>query len=135
MINPEARIEYELTCDAVKWMRSESGDSTALFSGRLGSSLMPSMNVPKVPEGLRWSLYRKGKEPTSWHCRKGINRQSIILKDKYLNKEVDLSLKNYSFQAEEGTFNDRFELLFIFGRGDRNRGPGGSTGYGLCARR
>ena len=54
---------------------------------------MPSMNVPKVPEGLRWEFYIGKVGTYELALPEGINGQSIILKDKYLNKEVDLSLK------------------------------------------
>lgn len=36
--------------------------------------------------------------------------QTIFLVDKYRNKEVDLSKDAYTFFADKGTFDDRFEL-------------------------
>lgn len=114
VINPEARIEYELTCDAVKWM-SPKVEIPQLYSLD-GSDRRYAIN--ERPEGsgrIALGVYIGKVGTYELALPEGINGQSIILKDKYLNKEVDLSLKNYSFQAEEGTFNDRFELLLSSG--------------------
>ena len=114
VINPEARIEYELTCDAVKWM-SPKAEIPQLYSLD-GSDRRYAIN--ERPEGsgrIALGVYIGKVGTYELALPEGINGQSIILKDKYLNKEVDLSLKNYSFQAEEGTFNDRFELLLSSG--------------------
>lgn len=114
VINPEARIEYELTCDAVKWM-SPKTEIPQLYSLD-GSDRRYAIN--ERPEG-------SGRVALGVHIGKagayelalpeGTNGQSVVLKDKYLNKEIDLSLKAYSFQTEEGTFDDRFELRLSSG--------------------
>lgn len=92
MINPEARIEYELTCDAVKWM-SPKVEIPQLYSLD-GSDRRYAIN--ERPEGsgrIALGVYIGKVGTYELALPEGINGQSIILKDKYLNKEVDLSLK------------------------------------------
>lgn len=114
VINPEARIEYELTCDAVKWM-SPKAEIPQLYSLD-GSDRRYAIN--ERPEGsgrIALGVYIGKAGTYELALPEGSIGQSVILKDKYLNKEVDLSLKTYSFQAEEGTFDDRFELRLSSG--------------------
>lgn len=109
VINPEAKMEYELTCDAAKWS-SLNKEVPQLYSLD-DESRRYAINERPEGEGVVSLGFYVGKsgeytlkipEKERW--------QSVILVDKHKNKQIDLSNEAYTFYTDQGTFDDRFEL-------------------------
>lgn len=69
-------------------------------------------DVDMVPVGTKYSA--NGIYKISLENREGIfmNNQSVYLKDKLLNTITDLKEKDYSFTANKGTDETRFEIVY-----------------------
>lgn len=109
VINPNAELSYELTCDAGKWMSSnpkvpqlyslgEDGQRYAINERPAGSGQIPLGFY--VGEAGTYTLKIMSDETTP----------EVYLVDKYKNEQVLLNQKAYTFYAETGTINDRFEI-------------------------
>ena len=109
VINPKAELSYELTCDAGKWMS-------------------PNPKVPQLyslgEEGQRYAINERpagsGQIPlglyigeTGTYTLKIVSDETtpeVHLMDKYKNEQVVLNREEYTFYAEAGTIDDRFEV-------------------------
>ena len=109
VINPKAELSYELTCDAGKWMS-------------------PNPKVPQLyslgEEGQRYAINERpagsGQIPlglyigeTGTYTLKIVSDETtpeVHLMDKYKNDQVLLNREEYTFYAEAGTIDDRFEV-------------------------
>lgn len=109
VINPSARMDYDINNDAAKWMSpdktlpqfytlDEQGKQYAINERPAGTGCIPvgiyigqtgTYTFKMLPEG-------------DW--------QNVYLIDKYENKQVDLCHTTYSFRADKGTTDDRFEI-------------------------
>lgn len=109
VINPNAELSYELTCDAGKWMSSnpkvpqlyslgKDGQRYAINERPAGSGQIPLGFY--VGEAGTYTLKIMSDETTP----------EVYLVDKYKNEQVLLNQKAYTFYAETGTINDRFEI-------------------------
>lgn len=109
VINPNAELSYELTCDAGKWMSSnpkvpqlyslgEDGQRYAINERPAGSGQIPLGFY--VGEAGTYTLKIMSDKTTP----------EVYLVDKYKNEQVLLNQKAYTFYAETGTINDRFEI-------------------------
>lgn len=109
VINPNAELSYELTCDAGKWMSSnpkvpqlyslgEDGQRYAINERPAGSGQIPLGFY--VGEAGTYTLKIMSDETTP----------EVYLVDKYKNEQVLLNREAYTFHAEAGTINDRFEI-------------------------
>ena len=109
VINPNAELSYELTCDAGKWMSSnpkvpqlyslgEDGQRYAINERPAGSGQIPLGFY--VGEAGTYTLKIMSDETTP----------EVYLVDKYKNEQVLLNREAYAFHAEAGTINDRFEV-------------------------
>lgn len=109
IINPDAKEDYELAFDAVKWMSPNveipqlytmdgTGHHYAINERAEGSGVIPLGIYVGVAGEYTLEIPREERG------------QAILLVDKYCKKEVDLSREAYTFFADEGTFDDRFEL-------------------------
>lgn len=109
VINPKAKLSYELTCDAGKWMSpnpkvpqlyslGEAGLRYAINERPAGSGQIPLGLY--IGEAGTYTLKVVSDETTP----------EIYLVDRYKNEQVLLNQKAYAFHAEAGTINDRFEV-------------------------
>lgn len=109
VINPNAELSYELTCDAGKWMSSnpkvpqlyslgKDGQRYAINERPAGSGQIPLGFY--VGEAGTYTLKIMSDETTP----------EVYLVDKYKNEQVLLNREAYTFHAEAGTINDRFEI-------------------------
>lgn len=109
VINPSARMDYDINNDATKWMSpdktlpqfytlDEQGKQYAINERPAGTG--------RIPVGLyagQTGTYTFKMSPEGdW--------QNVYLIDKYENKQVDLCHTTYSFRADKGTTDDRFEI-------------------------
>lgn len=109
VFNPDAKLSYELNCDAFK-MRSSNLQMPQLYSLDQ-SGVEYAINERPVDKGVVLLGFYVGTEETyTLSLGASSNVQTIILYDKKLNKQTDLSQTDYTFHSEQGTFNDRFEL-------------------------
>lgn len=109
VINPKAKLSYELTCDAGKWMSpnpkvpqlyslGEAGQRYAINERPAGSGQIPLGLY--IGEAGNYILKIVPDETTP----------EIYLVDKYTNEQVLLNREDYTFYSEVGTIDDRFEL-------------------------
>lgn len=109
VINPKAKLSYELTCDAGKWMSpnpkvpqlyslGEAGQRYAINERPAGSGQIPLGLY--IGEAGSYTLKIVSDETTP----------EVYLVDKYTNEQVLLNREAYAFHAEAGTINDRFEV-------------------------
>lgn len=109
VINPSAKMDYDMNNDAIKWMSpnkelpqfytlSNDGKRYAINERPVGTGCIPV----GFYVGQTGSYTFKISPEDDW--------QQIYLIDKYENKQVDLCLTAYSFHTNEGTFDDRFEI-------------------------
>lgn len=109
IINPSAKEDYELAFDAVKWM-SPNVELPQLYTLD-GTGHHYAINErPQGSGGIPLGIYVGVAGEYTLEIPKEERGQSILLVDKYRNKEMDLSMEAYTFYADEGTFDDRFEL-------------------------
>ena len=109
VINPKAKLSYELTCDAGKWMSpnpkvpqlyslGEAGQRYAINERPAGSGQIPLGLY--IGEAGSYTLKIVPDETTP----------EVYLVDKYTNEQVLLNREAYAFHAEAGTIDDRFEV-------------------------
>ena len=109
VINPKAELSYELTCDAGKWMSpnpkvpqlysmGEEGQRYAINERPAGSGEIP-LGI-YIGEAGTYTLKIVSDETTP----------EVYLVDRYKNEQVLLNREAYTFHAEAGTINDRFEV-------------------------
>ena len=113
VVNEEANVEYEINCDANKFM-SDNEDMPQLYildSGiRYAISERP-MGNGRIELGVRFG---KTGEYTIALPENPNEEVMVILTDKYIGEEINLATDAYTFTAEAGTTNDRFEItLYI----------------------
>lgn len=112
VINPKAKLSYELTCDAGKWMSpnpkvpqlyslGEAGQRYAINERPAGSGQIPLGLY--IGEAGSYTLKIVSDETTP----------EVYLEDKYTNEQVLLNREAYAFHAEAGTIDDRFEVRLL----------------------
>lgn len=109
VINPEARSDYELTCDASKFMSTEL-QAPQLYSLD-ASATQYAINERPLDDGIvPLGFYAGAADLFDISLKNTVDAFSIILYDKYLDISTDLAVTDYSFHSEAGTFDDRFDL-------------------------
>lgn len=107
VLNPEAKGDYEVQCDAVKWM-SESDTVPQLYTlDYIGTKY--AINERPVGNGIVPLGVRAAADGEMTISLTG-DPGSLRLYDKELKREVDLSEGDYTFMARKGTIENRFEL-------------------------
>lgn len=105
VLNEEAQMNYEMECDAAKFMGNNAVQFYSLYNGvKYAINERPSDNH-QVNLG-----YAAEKEGT-YVISKSDKVANIALFDKQTGITTDLSMSNYSFNSKAGTFDDRFVLI------------------------
>lgn len=105
VMNEEAQMNYEMECDAAKFMGNNAVQFYSLYNGvKYAINERPSDNH-QVNLG-----YAAEKEGT-YVISKSDKVANIALFDKQTGITTDLSTSNYSFNSKAGTFDDRFVLI------------------------
>ncbi len=117
VINPDAQLGYELSCDASKFMSTE-----------LQVPQLYSLDAQATRYAINERLLDDGTVPLGFYAgsadrfaislKSDVGAYSVILWDKYLDVSTDLQAEDYSFSSEAGTFNDRFELRIASNGGE-----------------
>ncbi|MGM9759721.1 MAG: DUF6383 domain-containing protein [Parabacteroides sp.] len=109
VLNPEAKGDYEVQCDAAKWM-SESDTVPQLYTlDHIGTKY--AINERPVGNGIVPLGVRAAADGEMTISLTG-DPGPLRLYDKELKREVDLSEGDYTFLARKGTIENRFELRF-----------------------
>lgn len=109
VLNPEAKGDYEVQCDAAKWM-SESDTVPQLYTlDNIGTKY--AINERPVGNGIVPLGVRAAADGEMTLSLTG-DPGSLRLYDKELKREVDLAEGDYTFLARKGTIENRFELRF-----------------------
>jgi M6 family metalloprotease-like protein len=129
VINPEASQEYELHCDAAKFM-SPDNRTPQLYSIDASNTSL-AINERPLADGIIHLGYYAG-ETGSYTIRgnSAWNEGEVLLIDNYLNRSVDLNDTDYIFDSEQGSFNNRFELHISQSTGVTEKHSSGSSVYG-----
>lgn len=109
VINPEAKMGYELTCDAAKW-NSSNKEVPQLYSLDDGGRRYAINERPEGEGTISLGFYVGKNGEYTLKIPEKERWQSVVLVDKHKNKHIDLSNETYTFYADQGTFDDRFEL-------------------------
>ncbi|MCD9853451.1 T9SS type A sorting domain-containing protein [Epilithonimonas sp. JDS] len=110
---PTATNDFEIDYDAELFVVGSDSFYSTLGSKKLAIQGKGTFDIEdKVGLGNVYS--QNGNYTVSLKNAEGIfsGNQNIYLKDKLLNKVVNLSNSDYTFQAVKGTDNSRFEIVF-----------------------
>jgi hypothetical protein len=111
VLNPAAQLDYEIERDAAKFM-STTPEVPQLYSID-GSEVHYAINERPLDNGIvSLGFYTGIAGSYAIAVQEPVENLEILLKDKLLNTTVDLSAREYTFDAEAGTFDNRFELQF-----------------------
>lgn len=115
VLNEQANIGYETTCDAGKMMSMEASAPQLYTIGEDGINY--AINERPLQDGKVTLGFRTGKTGryTISLGRCGVDR--IFLTDNETGETVDLKASDYTFTAEAGTDNMRFALSFSYNDG------------------
>lgn len=111
VINPSAKLSYEMTCDASKFMSTRS-DVDQLYSLD-AAGIKCAINERPLDDGnIRLGFYAgvSGKHTLAAADVLWSGQMKVVLVDKLLGIETDLSALSYEFTSDKGTFDDRFIL-------------------------
>ena len=111
VINPKASASYEMHCDAGKFM---SDDNAALQCYTLCEGVQYAINEMPMPteEALCFAAYFPAKSDYSISIDTKVDDMTIVLFDKKLGTQTDLSTSSYHFMADAGYDMSRFTLFF-----------------------
>ena len=108
VINEEASCNYEIACDAAKFM-SESPMAAQLFTieqnERMAINERP-MGNGEIALGIH--IGKAGSYTLTLDARTMDNE--VVLIDRFTGKEIDILASDYTFTTEAGTFTDRFSI-------------------------
>lgn len=110
VMNEEAQMGYEMVCDAAKFM-SMDNSVPQLYSHNGG--VQYAINERPVADGnVKLGVYL----PKAGTYTLAVSRnqaEKVMLTDKQLDRTVELTATGYSFDAEAGTWDGRFEINVI----------------------
>ena len=108
VINEEASCNYEMTCDASKFM-SDNPRTAQIFTIENGEQL--AINERPMGNGeIALGIYigEAGSYTLSLDTR--VMDNEVVLVDHFTGKEIDILASDYTFTSEIGTFTDRFSI-------------------------
>ena len=120
VINPEAKADYEISCDASKFM-SDNASVPQLYI--IDGGVRYSIDERPLGEGKFRLGARFGQagEYTIQLSAKNDKSSKIILIDNENGRQIDLKESSYSFSAKAGSSDGRFLILFEDEGGEQTR--------------
>ena len=112
VLNPQAKMEYETTCDASKFF---SMDAAVPQIYTIQNNDMLAINERPANDGIVQLGIKVAIDGTYTIKANRNDLATAILVDKQNGIETNLSTNSYSFSAVNGTTDNRFELHFING--------------------
>lgn len=113
VINPAASNGYEIACDAAKFMSDEL--AVSLLYTLDPSSNRYAINERLLDNGIVAIGFRASASGAYTFSLQPVNndKYAVFLRDKQLNTCSDLTLADYAFDSDAGTFDNRFELQLV----------------------
>lgn len=110
VLNEKAKLDYETTCDASKFM-SLDGSVPQLFTLDAEGTQYAINERPMYDGIVKMGLYvAKGGTYTISIGR--CDMEKVMLVDNETGETTDISYGEYTFSTDAGTFTNRFELVF-----------------------
>lgn len=110
VLNEQANVGYETTCDAGKMMSMEANAPQLYTIGDDGVKY--AINERPLHDGEVTLGFRAGKAGKYTIALGRCGVEQIFLTDNETGETVDLRTSDYTFDAEAGTYNARFVLTF-----------------------
>lgn len=111
VINPKAKADYEMTCDAAKFMSLEADVPQIYTIDRKGTMFA----INERPEGnVLMGMYVAKAGDYTISLRTQVEGVDVFLLDRTTGEEINLSSQDYTFAASEGVDNDRFKVRFEY---------------------
>lgn len=107
VLNPQALIDYETTCDASKFM---SMDASVPQIYTIEQNTQMAINERPIGEGTVKIGFKVAADGTYTISAPRNQFKNIVLVDNETGIETDLSTDDYTFQTSAGTYNNRFML-------------------------
>lgn len=107
VLNPQALIDYETTCDASKFM---SMDTSVPQIYTIEQNTQMAINERPIGEGTVKIGFKVAADGTYTISAPRNQFKNIVLVDNETGIETDLSTDDYTFQTSAGTYNNRFML-------------------------
>lgn len=110
VINPDAKMDYEISCDASKFM-SDNSSAPQLYV--LDNGIRYAIDERPLGDGIIALGTRFGQtgEYSIALTRNPTEDMSILLIDNETDCEVNIAEESYTFTAQAGTFENRFTLV------------------------
>ena len=110
VMNEDASMEYEISCDASKFFAEASAGAEIYVDGAVKYDICErpladgtaALGIRIAKDG-EYTISLSGRSMDGW---------TVILKDTETGAIVDLTENAYTFKAEAGTYQNRFELTF-----------------------
>lgn len=108
VINPDAACDYEMSSDANKFM---SSDASVPQLYTMEGKVQFAINERPMGDGVvMLGAYFGHKGIYTIALNTKVEGMSVVLVDKLNGKETDLMSEEYTFSAEQGTVDNRFEI-------------------------
>ena len=108
VINPDAACDYEMSSDANKFM---SSDASVPQLYTMEGKVQFAINERPMGDGVvMLGAYFGHKGIYAIALNTKVEGMSVVLVDKLNGKETDLMSEEYTFSAEQGTVDNRFEI-------------------------
>lgn len=109
VVNPKAKMDYELNCDASKFMSDDPLQPQIYICD---NGITYSIDERPLADGiinLGVVIGENGSHTISLNC-KGEYETPVLLIDKNEGLTIDLTGQDYTFNAQPGTYESRFEV-------------------------
>lgn len=110
VLNEKAKLDYEMTCDASKFMSMDNSVPQLFTLDAEGTQY--AINERPLSDGIvKLGLY-VSKSGTYTISIGRCDMDKVMLLDYETGETIDISYGEYSFSTDAGTFTNRFELVF-----------------------
>ncbi len=110
VLNEKAKLDYEMTCDASKFM-SIDNSVPQLFTTDAEGTQYAINERPMYDGSVKMGLYI-AKSGTYTISVSRCDMEKVILVDNETGETTDITYDEYTFSTDAGTFTNRFELVF-----------------------
>lgn len=110
VLNPKASMDYELTCDASKFMSTDVTMPQIYTLDTRGTSYAINER-PESDGGVHMGLYIPSAGTYTLSINRNNKQLPVLLYDTELDQTINLHEEDYTFYAKGGTLNNRFILF------------------------
>ena len=110
VLNEKAKLDYEITCDASKFMSMDNSVPQLFTIDAEGTQY--AINERPMYDGIiKMGMY-VAKSGTYTISISRCDMEKVMLVDNETGETTDISYGEYTFSTDAGTFTNRFELVF-----------------------